>query len=122
VMESSAHARRLDRSGAAGLMSGGDTLMARCAYRAGLACSYRPNLKLTHVIKRGRFEFKYLVRILHGHGRSVVVLNRALGVPVRRMPWWELALRLPYRVVTRGVPGCVIYAWDLGYFRECRSA
>jgi hypothetical protein len=121
LMETVPAAARLDRAGGTGLMSGGDTLMARCAYRVGLACSYQPALKLTHVIKAGRFEFGYLLRILYGHGRSVVVLNQALGVPVRRMPWWELVLRAPYRLVTRGVPGCIIYAWDLGYFWECRG-
>ncbi|HZZ42171.1 MAG TPA: glycosyltransferase [Tepidisphaeraceae bacterium] len=120
LIETVEDARRLDRSGASGLMSGGDTLMARCAYRVGLACSYQPALKLTHVIKAGRLKMGYLLRILHGHGRSVVVLNRALGVPLRKMGVVELVLRAGYRLATRGVPGCIIYAWDWGYFLEGR--
>lgn len=121
-MATSPHAPRLDRSGPTGLMSGGDTLMARSAYRVGLACSYQPALKLTHVLKASRFDFKYLVRILHAHGKSVVVLNRALSAPVPRMTLPGLILRFPYRLLTRGIPGCIIYAWDLGYYREARRA
>lgn len=120
LMQTSPHAPRLDRSGPTGLMSGGDTLMARSAYRVGLACSYQPALKLTHVLKSSRFDFKYLLRILHAHGKSVVVLNRALSVTVPRMTLPGLILRFPYRLLTRGIPGCILYAWDLGYYRESR--
>jgi glycosyltransferase involved in cell wall biosynthesis len=123
LMGTSPHAPRLDRSGPTGLMSGGDTLMARSAYRVGLSCSYQPGLRLTHVIKGSRFDTKYLFRILHAHGKSVVVLNRALGVPVPRMTLPGLVLRFPYRLITRGLRGGVmLYAWDLGYYREAHRA
>lgn len=119
LMDTTPYAQRLDRAGPTGLMSGGDALMARSAYRVGLACSYQPALKLTHVINSSRLDTKYLLRILYSHGKSVVVLNRALNAPVSRMILPSLLVRFPYRLLTRGLRGgLVLYAWDLGYYLE----
>ena len=114
----------LGRKGTA-LMSGDDTLMARVAARMGLACSYQPSLGLTHFIKPSRLRLRVLVRTLVGHGRSFVVLERALGrqVVAPSAAWIirEMPLRLIYRVRCEGVrAGAVAWFWDWGYLRQAR--
>ena len=78
ILDSNPFAQKLDRSGD-DILSGSDSLLARCAYRLNLACSYQPSLILDHFIKAARLETRYLRRLLVGHGRSYVLLHRALG-------------------------------------------
>jgi FkbM family methyltransferase len=115
----SADARQLGRSGAA-LLSGEDTLFARAAHRAGFACSYQPSLRLTHFMKGSRLGVRYLARLLAGHGRSYVLLHRALGKPVEDLKVRTAVARLAYRLRTAGRAGFVTWFWDLGYAAERR--
>jgi glycosyltransferase involved in cell wall biosynthesis len=110
----------LARSGKA-LLSGEDSLMARSAYRLGYSCSYQPRLKLGHFIKRSRFRFSYLARLMYGHGRSYVILNNVLGKPTTQISRKELFSRLPFRFIKDGFPGAIIWAWDIGYMVESRA-
>ena len=120
LITSEPRALELDRSGAA-LLSGGDSLLARGAYRCGLSCAYEPALKLTHLVAADRLTWRHLFRVLHGHGRSAVLLNRVLGLQVRWMFLFELPLRLPIRVVRDGLSGFAAWGWDIGYFSQVRK-
>lgn len=115
-------AARLGRSGTE-LLSGEDTLIARTAQRIGYACSYQPSLRLVHHIEAPRLRFRSMARLLAGHGRSYVVLDRVLGHPPRRysLPGRaaRLAWRLLYHCARRGPrAGVVAWCWDWGFFRE----
>jgi len=107
------------------LMSGEDTLIARCANRLNYACSYQPSLRLQHHIGDQRFDTAYLKRLLEGHGRSFVRLERTLGQPVAPVRGlaraWMLCSRLVYRSITRRRAGLIEWHWDLGYVRESRE-
>ncbi|MEO0478921.1 MAG: glycosyltransferase [Planctomycetota bacterium] len=105
------------------LMSGDDTLLCRCANLAGFACSYQPSLKLRHYIDKKRLSAGYLKRLLDGHGRTYVRLERLFGRPVapmapgvRRM--W-LFRRLLFRFATARRAGPIIWRWDRGFVAEC---
>jgi glycosyltransferase involved in cell wall biosynthesis len=117
MVESDREAQRLGRVGK-GLMSGDDTLLARAAWRLGYACAYEPELKLEHFLKSGRFRTGALARILLGHGRSYVVLQRVLGRPAGRLHWQTpLSLAACYlsRIRHDGLrAGTIVWLWDLG--------
>jgi glycosyltransferase involved in cell wall biosynthesis len=117
-----ASAPALGRSGGT-LASGEDTLFARLAQRLGYACSYQPGLRLLHRIPERRLRFPYLARLVEGHGRSCVRLERALGNPVRRMSVLRglaaLAASLPPNLWRNGLrAGLVSWFWHLGFVRE----
>lgn len=114
-------AASLDRRGKA-LLSGYDSLLARCSYRLNYYCSYQPALKLTHVIKRQRMKMGYLIRLLYGHGRTIILLNAVLEKPSATLPFRELLSRFMHRVRREGgLGGAVKWAWDLGYYTESRA-
>jgi len=113
-------AHTLGRKGK-GLMAGEDSLLARATYRLGYACSYQPGLKFDHYIKKSRLKTSYLARLLHGHGRSVVNLNRVLGLPNAKLGLSETFARLFYRMGTEGRAGLVWWCWDIGYYTEMRK-
>jgi glycosyltransferase involved in cell wall biosynthesis len=113
-------ANLLGRSGSQ-LFSGDDALFARAAYRTGYCCSYQPQLRLTHFLKRSRFELKYLMRLMLGHGRSYVRLNRVLGKPTAPLKMRTAVARLLHRVLRDGVAGVITWFWDIGYALEKRS-
>jgi GT2 family glycosyltransferase len=117
----SSEAASLGRTGRA-MLSGEDSLIARSAYRLGYSCSYQPRLKLGHYIKKSRFRVGYLARLLYGHGRSYVILHKALGKPCNEISKVELLSRLGYRCMKDGLPGVIIWAWDIGYSAEARVA
>lgn len=123
-IESNTAAARLGRSGQS-LLSGEDSLFARLANRLGYACSYQPSLTLDHFIPEGRLRPQYLFRLLNGHGRSYVRLERVLGKKVPSMSGAEAALflvrRMLYRVVKEGRIGLIHWAWDLGFVMESRA-
>jgi hypothetical protein len=115
-------AARLGRSGAE-LLSGEDTLIARTAQRIGYACSYQPSLRLVHHIEAPRLGFRPMARLLAGHGRSYVMLERVLGHTPPRYSLPGRAARLSWRLLyhcsQRGVrAGFVAWCWDWGFFRE----
>lgn len=117
ILERVPEAWELDRAGRA-MLSGGDSLLARLSYPLGLACGYRPSLAFDHVIPRSRVGAGYLSRLMYGHGRSVVKLNRVLGLPTARLGPLRLAWRLPRRLFHEGFGGPFWWCWDLGYFVE----
>ncbi len=110
----------LGRSGSE-LFSGDDALFARAAYRTGYCCSYQPQLRLTHYLKRSRFEFKYLTRLMLGHGRSYVRLHRALGKPTAPLKMRTAVARLLHRVLRDHFAGLITWFWDIGYAMEKQS-
>ncbi len=120
LIEEVPHAGTLGRSGTA-LLSGEDSLFARIANRLGYACSYQPSLKLQHFIKKGRLKLKYFARLIQGHGRSYVVLQRVLGGPVERFGWGICLARLIYRIKTAGATGIMMWFWDIGYMQEAKN-
>jgi glycosyltransferase involved in cell wall biosynthesis len=121
MLARSPEALKLDRSGAV-LLSGGDSFLARSAYRCGYACSYQPSLKLTHFMKAGRLKVDYLRRIMYGHGKSVIMLNSALGLPWRHVTLTQTLMRLVYRMLHERLRrGSVWWMWDAGYYAECRA-
>lgn len=104
------------------LMAGEDSLVARAAYRTGYCCSYQPQLKFTHYIKASRMKFRYLARLMNGHGRSVIALNRVLGKPSVKISFMELIMRLGYRIMTEGLMGGMVWwCWDYGYYSEGKT-
>ena len=115
------HANLLGRSGAQ-LFSGDDALFARAAYRTGYCCSYQPQLRLTHFLKRSRFEIKYLMRLMLGHGRSYVRLNRVLGKPTAPLMMRTAIARLLHRVLRDRLAGVITWFWDIGYALEKRNS
>ena len=118
MVETILHTHTLGRQGG-NLMAGEDSLIARAAYRVGLSCSYQPDLKFTHFIKASRMKFGYLARLMNGHGRSVVALNRVLGHPTTPITFKELVLRFGYRIMKEGpVAGLVWWCWDYGFYAE----
>lgn len=120
LIEQVPHAGNLGRSGTE-LLSGEDSLFARIANRLGYACSYQPSLKLQHFIKKGRLKLGYFARLIKGHGRSYVVLQRVLGGPVETFGWPVCLARLLYRIKTAGVTGIMMWFWDVGYMQEARN-
>jgi glycosyltransferase involved in cell wall biosynthesis len=114
----------LGRQGRKGLLSSEDSLIARGTYPLGLSCSYQPRLKLTHHLNPDRFKLFYMVKLGYGYGRSNVLLDRALNIPVlpmsikdlygfisSRLQWrWREASSIEHLLCT--------LAWDLGYIYE----
>jgi glycosyltransferase involved in cell wall biosynthesis len=113
-------AASIDRRGKT-LLSGYDSLLARCSYPLGFLNSYQPRLKLTHIIKPQRMKISYMIRLLLGHGRSFVMLNTILGQPSPPLAFRDLIKRFFYRKEKDGLAGAVFWAWDIGYFLECRA-
>jgi FkbM family methyltransferase len=119
MFEEIPQARILGRSGSA-LLSGEDSLFARAAYREGFACSYQPGLRLTHFIKASRLTSQYMGRVIEGHGRSFVLLQKAIGKPVRPLKVRTAVARYLYRLKDVGRAGCITGRWEIGYAKECQ--
>lgn len=114
----------LGRQGRKGLLSSEDSLIARGAYLLGLSCSYQPRLQLTHHLNPDRFKFLYMLKLGYSYGRSNVLLDRALNIPVLPMSREELYTFIKSRMKCRwqearsiGHLWCTI-AWDVGYIYE----
>ncbi len=71
---------QLDRTGTS-LISGGDNDLAACACLLGLGVGLTPELKLDHLISKGRLEADYLARLIEGIAFSSVLLDAAWGRP-----------------------------------------
>jgi glycosyltransferase involved in cell wall biosynthesis len=122
VTRTDANAAALGRSGKA-LLSGEDGLFAKVAYELGYQCSYQPSLKLTHYMKRNRLTVRYLARLFEGHGRSNVLLRRAMGEDPRPVTWAEMYKRLRFRIGKKGKRvGLLTFFWDLGYRAQVKEA
>lgn len=120
LIDSIPHAGNLGRRGT-DLLSGEDSLFARIANRLGYACSYQPELKLQHFIKKERLKVRYLTRLIKGHGRSYVVLQRVLGRPADPISTLHCIGRLGYRLKTAGAIGFMMWFWDIGYMVEAKT-
>ena len=120
MMDETPAARLLGRSGSS-MLSGEDSLFARAAYREGYACSYQPALRLTHFIKSSRLTASYMAKVVEGHGRSFVILQRALGKPVPLLKMRTALARVMYRLKGTGRAGLITGRWEIGYARECES-
>ena len=68
------------------LLSGEDSLLSRISYLLGFKVAYRPDLQLRHHITSPRLKLKYLKRLMDGHGRSYVNLERIMGREVMPVP------------------------------------
>ena len=121
MFEESADARALGRAGSS-LLSGEDSLMARAAFREGFACSYQPALRLTHYLRASRLTVRYMSQVLEGHGRSFVLLQRAIGKPTPVMKLRSVIALLLYRLKDVGLAGFIIWRWEIGYAKEAKRA
>ena len=130
VIRSNDLAHGLGRKGRRSLNSGEDALMMRGAYALKLSASYQPSLRLAHHLDPRRFRFGHLLRLMHGYGRSLVILERLLA----RAPAPALPVAAPGPQVLSGLQDafpvranrtlrykCCKMAFRLGYMREQRN-
>ena len=121
----------IGRQGSSGLLSSEDSLIAKCCYDMGLACSYQPKLQLIHHINARRLKFSYFTKLLFNYGRSYVLLERILDQEIPRLSNLQTLIFICRRVVIRiiakrrekkSIPHtfCMI-AWDLGYASEAKK-
>ncbi len=117
----------LDRQGRS-LLSAGDSMITRGAYELNLECAYQPRLQLIHRINPRRLAFQYLIRLLYGHGRSYVLLERVLGNSVASIDGWQRITFMFTRIMVRikdsqSIQQCLcMIAWDYGYLHESRRS
>ncbi len=110
------------------LLSAEDSAIARGAYDLGLYCAYQPQLKLIHHIKPHRLTFSYTIRLLYGHGRSYVLLERIMGNSVPRIVGWKVIIFIIRKIVAqivevKSIPQSLcMLAWDFGYLYESRQS
>lgn len=84
VVERHRVANQLGRKGEGSFGAGEDSLIMRGAYALNLCASYQPSLRVTHHIDPSRLQFKYLLGLMYGHGRSRIILERVLRDASRR--------------------------------------
>ena len=118
-VESEGEAGALGRKGKA-LLSGEDALISRIAFRLDFTVGYRPQLHLNHHITAPRLKLRYLARLMHGHGRSYVVLQRLCGETLPDLPASEMKRQLwnnfRHRLRHEGLNHAVgMFFWDRGY-------
>lgn len=109
------------------LLSGEDTVFSFLAGRAGFSAGYRPALSLDHVIAKDRLNYRYLARLMEGHGRSSVMLRRIFGAALVDEPPADgaraLALNALRRLRGHGILRAYgMYFWDLGRYRQRRES
>lgn len=115
-------AQLLGRKGHKGLRSGEDALMMRGAYALGLSVSYQPALKLVHHLNPSRLRFRYLVKLMWGHGRTLFVLDRIVSSE-RGRSWHgqhrsaASAVRFLFRAVSSEIHKSIRYAFCMLAFR-----
>lgn len=115
----------LGRRGRA-LLSGEDSLISRIADRLGYKVGYRPILSLEHHITAPRLKWKYLARLMSGHGRSHVILEQIAGRhidPVTpQQARRKIIAHFLYRLKSEGLIHAIgMSFWDLGHFRQSRD-
>lgn len=103
------------------LLSGEDSLISRIACRLGYVVGYRPQLKLHHHITASRLRLRYLARLMQGHGRSYVVLQRLCGSLLPFVPadqvYKILIANFRHRLRYDGLNHAIgMYFWDKGYY------
>lgn len=118
-VEGEGAAGALGRKGNA-LLSGEDSLISRIAHRLGYVVGYRPQLQLMHHITAPRLKIRYLTRLMHGHGRSYVVLQALSGEPLPnhdpQKAKRDLWLNFRHRLRESGLNHAIgMMFWDRGY-------
>jgi len=108
------------------LMSGEDSLLSRIADIYGYQCGYRPQLQLEHHITDGRLDWKYLMRLMEGHGRSyyqLLTINSFVDQPMtRKAARREIRKRFFHRLKTENFRTALgMMFWDKGYFAQVRD-
>lgn len=109
------------------LLAGEDSLLSRFAHTAGYLCGYRPELVLRHHIGPGRLEWRYLARLMKGHGTSYVRLARINGEPLEprgsfSVPW-QLTKNFLWRLRRESLMAAIGHLfWDAGYYRAIDEA
>jgi len=103
------------------LLAGEDSLLSRFAYEAGYLCGYRPELRLNHHIEPRRLKWRYLTRLMKGHGISYVRLARINGThfePVATSTARKMMIKnLIYRVPREGAMAAFAHIfWDVGFY------
>ncbi|MEL7487121.1 MAG: glycosyltransferase [Pseudomonadota bacterium] len=124
-VENTDSAGGLGRRGNA-LLSGEDSLISRIAHRKGYLCGYRPQLYLRHHITAPRLTYRYMARLMTGHGRSYVLLEAICGRSTDEVSPAEarrkLRMNFLYRAKSEGLLKAAGMAfWDLGFFRQSRE-
>lgn len=113
---------RIGCKGTKEILRGEDSLMMRGAYQLGLDCSYQPRLSLKHHINPERIKFFYLLRLLYGYGRSLVILERALGKTLTPVSFKEVPQKIRENMKARTTHSFLetlcMFAWECGYFYE----
>jgi FkbM family methyltransferase len=79
---------RLGRTGK-GLASCEDSLLMRQAVRLGLRTAFTPRLVLFHHLDPARFRVRYLYRLMHAYGRSIVELEQLVKGRVSLPPYYD---------------------------------
>ncbi|MGF1463139.1 MAG: glycosyltransferase [Maricaulaceae bacterium] len=116
-VETDAGASGLGRQGAA-LLSGEDSLFSRIADVLGYAVGYRPQLFLRHHITARRLTYRYLARLLEGHGVSQVALRRLGGETISPPPRGSIWRNFGHRWRTEGLASALGHIfWDRGFAR-----
>ena len=116
-VEADAGVDALGRKGFA-LMSGEDTYITRLAGAFDFRCSFEPSLRLRHYISFERTRWRYLRRLMYGHGSSYVALKGMFGeLPVLpRRYWLVLVKNFLYRMQNESAVKAIgMVFWDLGY-------
>ena len=125
LLEGTADAAALGRTGGHLLIGGEDTLLNRLANRIGYACSYQPSLILKHLIKKDRVSHRYLRRLLFAQGVTCIRLAGVLGESVEAVPtgadrqWLRERWKLR-RQQLGSFAGPIQWRWDLGFLVESR--
>ncbi|GHA85377.1 hypothetical protein GCM10009069_05650 [Algimonas arctica] len=107
------------------LLSGEDSLLSRMSALLGFPVAYRPDLQLRHHITAPRLKLKYLSKLMEGHGRSYVILQRIMGHNIPAVPTEGMTRRLivnfRHRLKNNGIRHALsdVY-WDIGYARQTR--
>lgn len=115
-------ATTIGQIGSVQLLRGEDSLLMRMAHRTGLQCSYQPSLQLWHHLDNHRFQFRYLLRLFYGYGRSFVILEKLLGHPLPRMRFreaWQYVLSNRKLSESENWRMFLAYkAWNIGFIKE----
>ena len=117
-------AKALGRTGT-NLMSGEDSLFSRLADDLGLLCAYEPSLRLRHYMSAPRLKAKYLSRLVYGHGRSYVLLERSLGRsidPPERSRFGFALANFRHRLRTEKFGAALgMIPWDIGFYDQAKE-
>lgn len=116
-----ASAAELGRSGSS-LLSGEDSLFSRLADQLEYTCAYEPTLYLRHYMSASRLTSRYLARLIYGHGRSYVLLERSLGkaVPTPEVSKTRFVLaNAKFRLSQEGIGSAIgMIFWDMGFYDQ----